>query len=436
MNKKNHHTRELQTFLVLWITQSFSELGSSMTSFALILWLYGQNGSALSTALLSVCSYAPYVLLSIFAGTISDKWNKKAVMLICDTIAAALSVVLLVLLWTDRLVAWHLYAINIVSGIMNTVQQPASDVAVNLVTPRKFYQKVSGLKSFSGALVTVFTPMAATALFAFSGLNAVIFFDLFTFLTAFTSLLVFIRIPEADAEKKNKTESVFKSAAEGISYLRENRGIFDLILFLAAINLTASMYESALAPMILSRNGGSKTALGLVTTATGLAALLGSMIASVIPEPKSRIRMIRLSLLFSMSTENFLLAFGRSVPVWCTGAVLGWFSIPLMNTNLNAIMRLYVPVRMQGRVYAARNTFQFFTIPAGYLLGGVLIDRFFEPLFSGYVPRIFSIMFGAGKGTGAACLFAVLGVAGVVTCLIFSKDRYISSLENDIRLEK
>ncbi|WP_418270108.1 hypothetical protein [Hominenteromicrobium sp.] len=62
----------------------FSALGSAMTSFALVIWAYEQSGSALSTALLSICSYAPYVLLSIFAGALSDRWNKKATMLICD----------------------------------------------------------------------------------------------------------------------------------------------------------------------------------------------------------------------------------------------------------------------------------------------------------------------------------------------------------------
>lgn len=58
----------LGPFLRLWSTQTFSTLGSSMTSFALVIWAYEQSGSALSTALLSICSYAPYVLLSIFAG--------------------------------------------------------------------------------------------------------------------------------------------------------------------------------------------------------------------------------------------------------------------------------------------------------------------------------------------------------------------------------
>ena len=75
--------RPLRPFLLLWSTQALSALGSGMTSFALVIWAYGQSGSALSTALLSICSYAPYVLLSIFAGALSDRWNKKVTMLVC-----------------------------------------------------------------------------------------------------------------------------------------------------------------------------------------------------------------------------------------------------------------------------------------------------------------------------------------------------------------
>lgn len=69
--------KELKTFFILWITQALSGLGSSMTSFSLVIWSYQQKGSALSTSLLSVCSYLPYVLFSIFAGAISDKWDKR-----------------------------------------------------------------------------------------------------------------------------------------------------------------------------------------------------------------------------------------------------------------------------------------------------------------------------------------------------------------------
>ena len=85
-----HTIYELKTFLTLWATQSLSQLGSAMTSFALTLWLYQKTGSALQTALLSICSYAPYVVLSIFAGALSDRWDKKKTMLACDTFAASL----------------------------------------------------------------------------------------------------------------------------------------------------------------------------------------------------------------------------------------------------------------------------------------------------------------------------------------------------------
>lgn len=112
---------ELRFFIILWLTQAFSSLGSAITNFALVIWLYQNSGSALTTAMLTVCSYAPYVLMSIFAGAISDKWNKKAVMLVCDSFAAVCTIVTLVLLKTDTLAVWHLYILNALNGLMNSV---------------------------------------------------------------------------------------------------------------------------------------------------------------------------------------------------------------------------------------------------------------------------------------------------------------------------
>jgi len=424
--------RDFQAFLMLWITQSFSQLGSSMTSFALILYLYEKSGSALSTALLSVCSYAPYILLSMFAGALSDTWNKKRTMFVCDSLAAISTVAVFILLQTDQLQIWHLYALNALNGTVNTVQQPAAEVAVTLITPRKYFQKVSGLKSFSNALITMLTPILATSLYAFAGMQVIILVDVSTFVIAFFILLSFIRIPQQSGVSKVAKESVVKAAGEGIRYLRQNRGILDLILFLAAINLTASIYNAALPAMLLSRAGGGTTALGWVTMVTGFATLVGSMAASTLGTPKSRVKVIYWSLLFSMSTENFFLAFGRSVPVWCFGAILGWIAIPLMGTNLDAILRLHIPIEMQGRVYATRNTLQFCTIPLGYLLGGFLVDQVFEPFMAKQTPNVLlDFLFGSGKGSGAAFLFAVIGLVGVATCLIFGKDRAIWSLEQE-----
>lgn len=420
---------EMRTFLLLWITQSFSGLGSSMTSYALVVWSYTQEGSALKTALLMVCSYAPYVIFSIFAGALSDRWDKKKTMLVCDTIAAATTVVTLILLQKGQLQIWHLYLLNVVIGLMNTVQQPASEVAVTRVLPEKYYQKVGGLRYFSNALNSILTPIIATAVLGLAGMNVVFAFDLFTFTVAFLVLAFAIRIPKG-GEEAQEQESLITSAGQGIVYLKKERGILDLIFFLAAINLVASVYDAAFPAMLLSREGGSEKVLGLVNAVIGISTLAGSILASLMKTPKSRVRVICNCLLFSMSFENFMLALGRTPLVWCIGGFLGWIAIPLMNTNLDAIMRLRVPEEMQGRVYSVRNSFQFFTIPLGYFLGGLLVDKVFEPLMAACSSDSILIrLFGQGKGSGAAFLFFVIAFAGIAVCLYFRHDKHIWELE-------
>lgn len=431
MKKYIENLKEMKPFLLLWVTQSFSGLGSAMTGFALVIWSYTQSGSALLTAFLMVSSYAPYVLLSIFAGALSDRWNKKRTMLVCDTVAALTTVVML-LLWQNHVLRiWHLYLINVVNGLMNTVQQPASEVATTRILPRKYYQKVGGFRYLATAVNSVMTPILATAVLGLAGMGAIVFFDLLTFGVAFLTLALGIKIPEPQ-EETEISEKLLDSVQKGLQYLKQEPGIFYLILFLAAINLVASIYDAAFPAMMLSRNGGSEKVLGLVNAVIGISMLLGSILASWGKQPKSRVRVICNCLLFSMSTENFLLAFGRTPLVWCIGGFLGWIAIPLMNTNLDAIMRLHVPEQMQGRVYSVRNSLQFFTIPVGYFMGGFLVDQCFEPFMAVQASGSFlRKLFGSGKGSGAALLFFVLAFTGIGVCLYFRRKRQIWELEEN-----
>ena len=407
---------ELKDFFILWSTQSLSQLGSSMTTYALTLWLYEKTGSALSTAGLTICSYAPYVLMSIFAGALTDRFDKKKLMLLCDTFAALCTVSVLALFCTGRLSVWHLYLLNAVSGLMNTVQQPASDVAMTLVVPKVHYQRTSGLRSLSRSLITILNPLLATALYSLAGLEMVIFVDLGSFLVAFLALLFGIRIPKQAEQKK---ESIWKLTKEGLAFLKQNPMIMTLILFMAGVNLVASAFDATLPGYVLPNPRGGTSVLGLVTSCSGIAMILGSLLASVLPKPKNRVRVVYWTMLFSLGTENFLLAFAREPVLWCIGQVIGWLLVPVMNTNLDVILRNSIPVKLQGRVYACRNTFQFFTIPIGLFLGGLAVDRLFEPLMREHAgSSLLTALFGSGKGSGAAMMMGVLGVAGVALCLV------------------
>lgn len=241
-----NNIKELKTFLILWSTQSLSQLGSAMTGFALTLWLYEKTGSALQTALLAVCSYVPYVVMSIFAGALSDRWDKKKVMLVCDTLAACCSVTVLILLKADLLRPVHMYILNALTGLMNTVQQPASDVAMTMITPKKYYQKTSGLRSFSSSLVTILNPVLATALYAFAGIDIVIYVDLATFTIAFLALLFGVKLSMPERKEEAGQESFLETVKAGLVCLKENELVLVLILFLAGVNFVASAFDAVL----------------------------------------------------------------------------------------------------------------------------------------------------------------------------------------------
>ncbi len=414
MNRKN----ELRDFYILWITQSLSQLGSAVTGFALTLWLYEKTGSALSTAALSICTFAPYVIMSILAGAVTDKFDKKKTMLVCDAFAALGTILIFILYKTNQLSVWHLYAINAVSGLMNTVQQPASEVAYTLVVPKEYYQKTSGLQSISRSLISIGNPLIATALYGLAGLDAVIAFDLVSFGIAFLSLAFFIRLPDISSEKQ-RDENVLKLAREGLLFLKENPLVLNVILFMSGVNLIASAFDAVLPALVIPNPRGGSNVLGIVTSVSGLAMIFGGMLVTVMPKPKDRVRVIYLTMLFSLGTENFLLAFSREPAVWCIGQVIGWILVPVMSANENVIMKNTIPVELQGRVYACRNTLQFFTIPIGLFLGGFMVDKICEPFMErNSANGLLTALFGSGKGSGAALMMFILGVAGIVMCLI------------------
>lgn len=419
--------KDFRKFLLLWATQTLSRLGSSLTPFALILWTYGSTGSALDTALLTVSSYMPYILLSLPVGAFTDRMKKKKVVVMADTAAASCTFMILFLWISGSLELWHLYLLNGALGSAQAFQQPASEVAITLVTPEDGYQKAGSLNAFSNSVINMASPAIATALYATGGLGLVVAADICTFVAATSFLVLFIDIPEENRRGGDGLGHVLSDLKEALGFLKKRPGLLEVILFLSSINFIASIYNAALPALVLSL--GSETVLASVQAVSGAAMITGSLIATVLPRPKSRIRAITLSLFFSMGTESFMLSFSRDPFIWCLGAFLGWLFIPIMNANLDVLLRSNIPAVLQGRVYSARNMLQFFTIPLGYLAGGYLVDDVFEPFMSSGRSGVLEFMFGAGKGAGAAFLFFAIGILGVLVCVLFSSMKEMRRLE-------
>lgn len=419
--------KNFKKYIVFWLSQSVSQLGSQMTGFALILWAYTQSKSAMTVSLMSFFNYVPYILVSIVAGSFVDRHRKKTVMLVSDSIAAVCSLAVLLLSVSGALRMYQIYAVNFVIGLMNAFQQPASSVAMGKLVPEEKIAQASGMNSFSGNLVMVLAPVLSASLFAFGGLWIVLLIDLMSFAAAFFVLLVLIRIPQDDVLMADK-QSVFAGCSEGFSYLRRNKLIFTVIITMALLNFFSRLtYENILSPMILARSGNDSVALGIVNAVMGIGGIVGGILVASGRFSGDGIRMIYLSAMLSFLLGDLTMGVGRGVLAWSFAGLMASLPIPFINAGQNMIMYRDVPARLQGRIFAVRNAIQFSTIPVGILLGGFLADYVFEPFMrrQGILAQLLSLIVGEGEGSGMAVMFLCTGILGSLFSLLFypsSKD--------------
>lgn len=417
-------------YIIFWISQSVSQLGSSMTSFSLILWTYTQNGSAMAVSLMSFFNYMPYILASLFAGTFVDKHSKKKIMLVSDTVAAVCSALVFTLDIGNGLQIYHIYMINFIIGFMNAFQSPASAIAAGKIVPREKLAQISGMNSFSGNLITVISPVWTASLFALDGLKFILLIDLSSFLIAFSVLLFVIAIPE-DEYKNSEKKSLFAGCTEGYDYLKHNRGIFTIIVTMALLNFFSRLtYENILSPMILARSANNSIVLGIVNAIMGVGGVLGGIIVATGKYTKNSIKMIYISAMISFLLGDVMMGAGRNVIFWSIAGFAASFPIPFINAGQNVILYQKVPENIQGRVFAVRNAIQFSTIPLGILLGGFLADYVFEPFMmtENAVTKFLYLLVGKGAGSGMAVMFLCTGLLGSLFSLVSYRQKEIRNL--------
>lgn len=408
----------MKKYILFWLTQAISNLGSSITSFALTLWLYTVNHSAMQLSLMMFCRYIPYVVSGPWVGGFVDRHNKKKIMLVCDLVAALCSVTTLTLYLTGELNVWMICGINTIIGFMNAFQSPAAAVSVGRLVPQEDISRASGMQAFSQNLTTMLVPMIASALFAFGGLGAVLAVDLASFAAAFLILLLFITIPEISEDKQADQKYAFR---DSLAFVKSKPLLMAAILVMSVINFVSRItYENTLSPMLLARSGDNSMVVGAVNTVIGIAGILGGLYVSTRKLKHSPLWLLCIPTLFSFLLGDMIMGLGQNVVFWCFAGFAAQFFVPMIIAGENMILYGQVPDEMRGRVFAVQNTIQFGSIPVGILLGGFLADYVFEPFMANGSPLavLLAKLVGPGAGSGMAVMFLCTAVLGSGFCLV------------------
>lgn len=405
---------KLRNFVLFWLGQSISSLGSSMTSFAITIWAFEKTGSALTLSISGMLIMAPKMVLGVFVAPLIDRMNKKVIILVSDIGAGLCTLALFLLLKADSLEIWHIYSLNFISSILASFQYPANDVAVSLIVPKKYYIKASGMQSFSSGTIQILSPILAALLLGFYGMSVVIIFDFATLVFASLTLAFLVKIPfvrKTEVQKFSMRHHLLEMRS-AFSTIWDSILLRKLLLFMALVNLLAGLtYFNILSPMILARSGYNAKVLGFVNGAIGLGGIIGGVLIIFMPTVKSKVKTMFLYAGLSFCLGDILFAFGNSMWIWGIAGFLSSVFIPPLIANESYFWRTIIPIEIQGRAFSFKYAMKSGMIPVGMIIGGILADYVFEPYMASESNHL-SFMLNSGKGMGMALMFLMTGILG------------------------
>jgi MFS family permease len=205
----------------------------------------------------------------------------------------------------------------------------------------------------------------------------------------------------------------------GFRYIFANRSFLGLQLVFFAINLTATISMTLLAPMILARTGDNSLILGSVQTLFGIGGVVGGALLSVWGGPKRRVHGVLLGMMLASLLGQIPMGVARGMALWGFGAFCTMFFIAIINGSNQAIWQAKVPPDIQGRVFATRRLIAQISVPIGMILAGRLADALFEPIMASgnLFARTFTPLVGSGPGSGMAIMFVFAGILGALVAL-------------------
>lgn len=407
-----------RSFLTLWAGQSLSLVGSALTTFALSFWIFRNSQSVTGFAFALMLAELPGILFAPMAGALVDRHSRRSVMLVADLGSAVVSALALAVAVFGTFELWHAYLLTIASGLATSLHLPAFNAAVASIVPKDQLARAGGMTEISNAAGQLLAPFLGGLLLASVGLPAILLIDLVSFGAGLLSVW-WVHIPpiERDPLVQIERPSLWREAVAGWGFLRRQRSLRGLLLYTTWIGFLIAMVMALGPPLFLSHY--SPALSGTLFSLGGFGMLAGSLFMATWGGPKR--------LIFGTFGAQILIGASLVLYVfppspWLFGAGLFLFLLgnPFFNASTQAIWLRRVPSPLQGRVFATRRLLSRSCLPLAYLAAGLLADFVFTPALKehGWLAPTLGRLVGLGPGRGIALLFALLGVAIVLSTLL------------------
>lgn len=359
-----------RNFRNFWLGQCISVIGTWVQRTAQTWLVYKMTNSALLVGILSACQFVPILLLTLFAGTIIDRFSKKKILLITQSGFLLLGLLMTGLVFFNLIQYWEILLIAISYGVIQSFDTPTRQSFVyELVGPKNLLNGIS-LNSSVFNLAKIIGPSIAGILMANFSLAICFFIDACSYSAVLIGLLFIDNFP---ALAPTTSKQLLKNVQTGVKYILKNNSIklsAELMLIICTLNFNNNVIIPVYAKTVL--HSGAQTFANLLS-AVGIGSLIAAFIMSYLAKNGKNQKIYLLVIIGSILSQSLMIFIHNYAIALLMMGIIGFCNMIFLNQS-NAAFQYAVPNELRGRIMSVYVLLNQGTTPIGSLYAGSLMD--------------------------------------------------------------
>ena len=408
---KNSST-EFKKFLFLWAGELISSIGGGLTNFGLAVYVFNETGSAASMAVVSLLAFLPTLLLSVPAGVLADRYDRRVLMMIGDGFSGIGVLYILLCMLSGHASLLQICIGVSISSVFSALLEPSYRATITELLTKEEYSKAGGMVSLASSAKYLISPVLAGLLLVVDDIKLLLIIDICTFIITviMTGIVKRGMITRKIAEK----ESFLSSFKDGWNAITAKSGVIVLILVSGIMTCFMGTFQILAEPMVLDFT--DSTTLGIMETICAGGMLVSSLLLGAKGIKKGYVKVLSISLALAGITMA-IFAIKQNVCLMCLAGFLFFAMLPFANNCLDYLTRINIPDEKQGRAWGLIGFLSQLGYVAAYGLSGIAAD---------YIAKSKSV----GVGRGAAYVVLFSGILLFVTAVVVPFLRSVKNLES------
>ena len=368
--------KTFKNYLMLWSGQLFSLLGSMVVHFIITWWIQEKTNNPIFLAIASLMYFLPMLIATPIAGVLSDRINRKKIILVVDSLQAVATFILIMVFLMNFTEIWLIFIFLAIRSIFQGFHYPAFSSVIPLMVPKEKLSRINGVNFLFSGLVQLIGPALAAALSLFLTFHQILWIDIITFFIALIPLLL-IQIPSVERKESSKSAdkpSFFTDFKEGFVLLRSIPVLLTIIILAMFLNFLIQPLGVLLPYYVNTLHGGSLNEYAFVSISMNAGMILGAIVTTNKKKWKHKIltTFIGVIILFLGYAYLALVPTGFFI-MMVIGLIIMGITLPIINTIFQTIEQTIVPPDKIGRVMSIDSTLSMIISPLGIILTGILI---------------------------------------------------------------